>query len=388
MNMGSLDQDFRQLPATSDPHVGRIVDRSGMEGSEPSPSPGVSGALAPDSEGRPPSIESCSFSTANVEGSEGEDEPTTDALAGTPGMKRATRRRQKQREKRKLNRASKRASKSLESGAVDEPASQQPEENHEGAKKMLHRPGPAQRTAHAVIEMDQCYRLFHGLSWYSHVKERDPMSWETAQAMLQAAWKTWFGENRQRTFHSAQELERFISAKDSELRYLNTHLSRASVLQRPAWNNQELKPSDVFMSSLQGLFEAWGVAESQTVDKLEALQEAARFFQNVVVPSLEAQLVELRRRLASARKLEAQLSKIRAKLAEQEEERCNLKSLLEDQSYILPICPIWRELGVEIERIKSLGNQDNSWALEEEEELLLVEYTQSLQWVYDCRVAY
>ncbi|RSL45187.1 hypothetical protein CEP54_014378 [Fusarium duplospermum] len=317
--------------------------------------------LSPDHEG----IESHSPSDENME------EENESALR-QPTLASKKTKREKQREKRKLKRALKRAAAEVDTDQKDQGDITQ------DTRRIRHRPSSAQRSATTLMRMDQWSRLF--LNRTSSLSSLT-LDCATAEAMSKAVEKTWGGKSRKRTFRSAQEPDRFVSVKDQELRYLKTSLRRASLMQQLPSKNHQSKAHEELMSSLEPLFRAWEVDREEEIGKDEVLQEATRFFTDTIIPCLEAQLVQLRLRLNSARILEGRLDRVGAELADREEVECRLAALAEDRTYILPICPAWNQLGKDMDEIqRSLHLSKSLPDLREEQEHVMIEYRRSLEW--------
>ncbi|EEU37220.1 uncharacterized protein NECHADRAFT_78461 [Fusarium vanettenii 77-13-4] len=324
-------------PATS-PHVSAQASNEDIEASPGVTQSGVDSSLPfrpvlpPNHEGTEPR------STLD----ENMEEANIPALLQTTTTSKKTKR-EKQREKRRLKRASERAATGVSTGQKEH------QDNTESAKKIRHRPSPAQRSATTLMQMDQWSRLF--LNRTSSLSSLT-LDCATAEAMSKATEKTWGGKGRKRTFQSAQELDRFVSVKESELRYLKTTLRRASVVQQLPSNSLESKAREALISSLEPLFQAWE-ANGEESEKDEVLQEAARLFTDTIIPCLEAQLVQLRQRLNSARILEKRLNRVEA----------------------------WDQLGKEIYELRrSLDKSKGLLDLQEERDHIMIEYRESLEW--------
>jgi hypothetical protein len=325
------------------------ITQSGVASSLP-----LSPVLSPDHQGVKPH-------SSSDETTEQETELSPSQTIGA--SKKA--KREKQREKRRLKRASKRA------------ATEVGQDNTEVSKKMRHRPSPAQRSASALMRLDHLSRLFPKPSLLFALS----LDHATAEAMLKAAEKTWGGKRRKRTFRSTQELDRFVSLKDSELCYLKTTLHRVSVLRQLPSKTHDLRARETFISSLGPLFRAWEAYEDTEIEKHELFEEAVRFYTDIITPCLEAQVAQLRQRLGSACIVKERLDKAEAQLANREEIEYRLLALVEDRTYILPTCPAWDYLGKEMEEIRRALDKSESLAdLRKEREHIMVEYMRSLEW--------
>ncbi|RYP03552.1 hypothetical protein DL765_010460 [Monosporascus sp. GIB2] len=145
------------------------------------------------------------------------------------------------------------------------------------------------------------------------------------------------GRGQARNFRSTVDLERFIAAKSKEVAYVEKQLGTMPALQDPAWN--------AYCKKLQSKV---GTDSTSPTCLKEILEGPAEFLRRSILPFLQVQLQSLRTRLAQTQRLRQKYERLQRKCEHQEELCAMTNSLRQDQTSLLPICPVWKEIESEI----------------------------------------
>ncbi|KAK4209166.1 hypothetical protein QBC37DRAFT_430787 [Rhypophila decipiens] len=288
----------------------------------------------------------------------------SDDDAGKSTLKPAGNRRSRNREKQRARRAVKRRQKHEIAGAAIESAAGtqdcvKGEEKSEGGQpgNRRHRPTQVERSMNFFMTICDWSRFF--LQWY---KTGLPflnvgggkLDLETAEAISRVVKRSWISAgdgDRSSGFKSLEELERFVELKEKEASYIDRQLKRMPSIQDEAWKS--------YFGELEAAF-----LQQQPVE--EVLGGPAEFLHDTILPSLEAQVISLRARIREVRVLRDKYKRLCQKWDRQEELRCLISSLRISQRLLLPVCPVWKEVGLEIALLQGelLGQHD--WEILEE----------------------
>ncbi|KAK5658641.1 hypothetical protein OQA88_2034 [Cercophora sp. LCS_1] len=209
-------------------------------------------------------------------------------------------------------------------------------------KARRHRPSPVERSMSFFLKMHDWSRIFlGGESWHLSLKPGAQLDQETVAAISRAVREAWLEDGRSRTFRSVDELDRFATFKEKEVAYIEKQLSTMPSPEDPLWED------------LCGDFSKLWDAGSESQPPLEeVLQGPADFLRDTLLPCLHAQVRSLRLRIANCRKLEDGYEELVGIVTEQTEIRHCLASLRMDRTMLLPVCPVWKEVGDEIARLE------------------------------------
>ncbi|RYO95029.1 hypothetical protein DL766_007564 [Monosporascus sp. MC13-8B] len=281
----------------------------------------------------------------------------------------------KAREKQRANRKTKRAIKRDATLSPTSAGSGARTEQGNGAAKdpndKRHRPSPVQRSMIFFMKIyDWSQFFFQNESWLSYLKAGGELDLETVEEISRTVKRWRRGRGQARNFRSTADLERFIAAKSKEAAYVEKQLGMMPALQDPAWN--------AYCKKLQSKVDT----DSTSPTCLEEILEGpAEFLPDTILPCLKAQLQSLRARLAQTQKLREKYEQLQRKCEHQEELRAMINSLRQDQTSLLPICPVWKEIESEIKlaRKEILDSKALSVLLQEKEKAQFA-YQEALNW--------
>jgi len=134
-------------------------------------------------------------------------------------------------------------------------------------------------------------------------------------------------------FRSVKELEGFVAAKEKELAYVEKQLAAMPALQDPAWGAYVVQLDD-----------------ETPVPVDEALEGPDEFLRHTLIPHLRAQVQSLKARAARTKVLEQKHEELRRMCERQAELPAVVQCLQQRQAWLIPVCPVWKEVETEIKQ--------------------------------------
>lgn len=234
-----------------------------------------------------------------------------------------------------------------------------------------HRPGPVERRM--VFFMKMCswaYPFVHSDTGLRADQGGQELDYPTVHAISQVVEQCWLtqkeggagkvgaGGGATPKFHSVEELECFVAAKEKEVAYVEKQLSAMPALQDPAWA--------AYVTQLD--------AETP-VQVDEALEGPADFLRHTIVPCLRAQVRSLNARVARSKVLEQKHEELKRMCERQRALRARVQSLRQIQAWVMPVCPVWKEIETEIKQAQKDILDPRAWVrLQEQVEKAWLEY--------------
>ncbi|KAK0611294.1 hypothetical protein B0T14DRAFT_530124 [Immersiella caudata] len=263
-----------------------------------------------------------------------------DTEASKPGN-RKSRRREKQRVRRAFKRQQRHeiaAAESVSQGVMKREDAR--------ADTRRHRPTQVERSMDFFLTMTDWSRLFlRSEDWLPRLNAGGKLDRETAESISRAVKRCWVGAEGRSGFRSLEEVERFTELKEKEAMYIEKQLKRMPSLQNEAWAS--------YCGELARL--------SQKEPLEEILSGPAEFLRDTILPCLQAQVISLRTRTREVRALRDKYEGLCRKWDRQEENRSLISSLRISQGLIIPACPVWKEVGEEIESLQRSLLEPRDW---------------------------
>jgi len=247
------------------------------------------------------------------------------------------------REKQRLRRQQERELKRAEAAKAESTAAAKQNQAELEEKEKRHRPSPMERSMIFFMKMHDWSGFLYGDRWVPqlHASDLDPETVEAISRVVNRCLRP--GERGERVFRSVADLERFVDVKAKEAAYVEKQLTLMPSLQDLASEN--------YFGSLQRQ-SVVPVFSGSDMSTGRILDGPASFLRYTILPCLKAQVQFLQSRISGAREMYQKWEELQERSLYQKELHLSVESLQENCCSILPICPAWKEVELEINKVK------------------------------------